>query len=177
MPEYPPFITDAQDRLVVANGTDDDRAIIINKGESVFLSCPKENFLNHPSESRIEMRQALTTPWKGFKIHRCRCDSDSGSTFTVVKSDSEEAASFSSLGCDKQYGEDFVKTGEACGTAQEGELVNVGFTVGEKFHWMFSSCHDATHAHNYYVHHTVLASIGANDNNNDRPSFTKVCRF
>ena len=95
----------------------------------------------------------------------------------MVKSDSDETASFSSLGCDKQYGEDFVKTGEACGPAQEGELVDVGFTVGEKFHWMFSSCHDATHAHNYYVHHTVLASIGANDNNNDRPSFTKVCRF
>ena len=101
MPEYPPFITDAQDRLVVANGTDDDRAIIINKGESVFLSCPKENFVNHPSDARLEMRQTLTTvwPWIGFTIYHCRCDSDSGSTFTVIKYDSEEAASFSSLGC------------------------------------------------------------------------------
>ena len=56
MPEYPPFITDAHDRLVVANGTDDDRAIPVKKGESVFLSCPKENFLNHPSDETLEIR-------------------------------------------------------------------------------------------------------------------------
>lgn len=155
MPEYPPFITDAQDRLVVANGTDDDRAISVKKGESVFLSCPKEDFLNYPSDETLEIR----------------CDSDSGSTFTVVKTD--QSAPFSSLGCDKQYGEDFVRTGSSCGPRDAGELVDVGFTVGDKFHWMYSSCHDPALAHNYYVRHTVMASVGANDNNNDRPSFTK----
>ena len=87
---------------------------------------------------------------------------------------SGESASFSSLGCDKQYGEDFVKTGSPCGPGLAGEVVDVGFSVGDKFHWMYSSCHDPLLAHNYYVHHTVLASVGANDNNNDRPSFTKV---
>ena len=68
MPEYPPFIIDAHNRLVVANGTDDDRAIVINKGESVFLSCPKESFLNHPSDASLEIRQALTSPCIGLKI-------------------------------------------------------------------------------------------------------------
>jgi len=158
MPEYPPFITDANENLVVTNGTDDDRAITINQGESAFLTCPQENFIDYPSETTLQIR----------------CDSTSGSMFTVIKSDdSEQSASFSSLGCDKQYGEDFVKTGEVCGPNQEGELVQVGFTASSKFHWMFSSCHDAARAHNLYVHHTVLASVGANDNNNDRPSFTK----
>ena len=56
MPEFPPFITDAQDRLVVANGTDDDRAISVKKGQSVFLSCLKKNFLNHPSDESLEIR-------------------------------------------------------------------------------------------------------------------------
>ena len=59
MPEYPPFITDASDNLVVTNGTDDDRAITINQGESAFLTCPQENFLNHPSEATLEIRQIL----------------------------------------------------------------------------------------------------------------------
>ena len=56
MPEFPPFITDAQDRLVVANGTDDDRAISVKKGQSVFLSCLEKNFLNHPSDESLEIR-------------------------------------------------------------------------------------------------------------------------
>ena len=56
MPEYPPFITDAHDRLVVANGTDDDRAISVKKGQSVFLSCLKKKFINHPSEDSLEIR-------------------------------------------------------------------------------------------------------------------------
>ena len=46
MPEFPPFITDAQDRLVVANGTDDDRAISVKKGESVFVKSKVNK--NHP---------------------------------------------------------------------------------------------------------------------------------
>ena len=81
---------------------------------------------------------------------------------------------FSSLGCDKQYGENFVKTGLSCGSSGEGKLVDVGFTEDNNFHWMYTSCHDAAKANNLYVHHKVLGSIGANDENNDRPSFTKV---
>ena len=105
-----------------------------------------------------------------------RCDSASGSDFTLVKPDSQTTVTFSDLGCKKQYGENFVKTGETCGPQNEGELVHVGFTTEDdnKFYWMYSSCHNAALAHNLYSHHVVLKSIGANDNNNDRPSFTKV---
>ena len=56
MPEFPPFITDKDDNLVVANATDEKRGFHIKKGDSVYLSCPKENFANYPSESKLEIR-------------------------------------------------------------------------------------------------------------------------
>ena len=98
---------------------------------------------------------------------------------------------FSNLGCSKQYTEHFIKTSANCGVNQEGELVEVedrtqddisfyllpqvGFLTesDSKFYWMFTSCHDKVKAHNLWVHHHVLASVGSNDNNNDRPSFSK----
>ena len=104
---------------------------------------------------------------------------------------SNKEENFSNLGCSKQYTEHFNKTSTKCGINQEGELVEVwdksqddissyflpqvGFLTesDSKFYWMFTSCHDKVKAHNLWVHHHVLASVGSNDNNNDRPSFSK----
>ena len=56
MPEFPPFMTDTSKNLVIANGTDDEREFSVTKGESVYLSCPDEQFLNYPSDTKIEIR-------------------------------------------------------------------------------------------------------------------------
>ena len=66
MPEYPPFITDANENLVVTNGTDDDRAITINQGESAFLTCPQENFIDYPSETTLQIRQGFFALLESF---------------------------------------------------------------------------------------------------------------
>jgi len=81
------------------------------------------------------------------------------------------------LGCDKQYREDFVETGEVCGPpGMEGEIVHVGFTVNSTFFWQFTSCHQASRAHNLWVSHTVAGAIPARDQNNDRKlSFINLC--
>jgi len=158
-PDYPPFMVDSSDNLVVNNGTDYDRNITVAMGESLFLHCPGRTFENYPDDNKLEIR----------------CEEAEGSKFQVISTAGSVEDNFSNLGCDRQYKEYFNKTNNQCGVSDEGELVEVGFqteTDGE-FYWMFTSCHDKEKAHNLWVYHHVLGSVGSKDSNNDRPGFTK----
>lgn len=156
-PEHPPFIVDKFANLVLANGTTSNRLITVDKGETITLYCPDRTFDNYDQELKLY----------------AKCIS--GTSFEIIKpSDgSVETVEYKTLGCNSQYREDFIKTGEACGGQGEGELVKIGFQTEQVFYQMMEVCHDKDRANNLYVHHTVLAAIGARDTNNQRPSFSK----
>ena len=102
----------------------------------------------------------------------CRCDSDSGSQFSLQAEDGswQAGVAFSSLGCSKQYGERFRVVG-SCGPAGEQQRVEVsqgdilahvtcsyhwlqvGFQTESEFYWAFTSCHDPVRANNLWVEH------------------------
>jgi len=156
-PEWPPLMLDSRGGLIVANETDGERRVSIGVGESAHLYCPKKEFEHYPASEELELR----------------CGED-GVLSLVTGSSSSPAEEFARMGCDKQYREDFVEPGRTCGPpGMQGELVQVGFTANDTFHWMFTSCHQASRAHNLWVHHVVAAAIPARDQNNDRPSFSK----
>ena len=54
-----------------------------------------------------------------------RCISGTNFEITKPSDGSKETVEYKTLGCNNQYREDFIKTGEACGGQGEGELVKV----------------------------------------------------
>jgi len=155
MPAWPPLILDQSNNLLVANETSGVRRLTVPSGQTVTLYCPKTSFENY----------------QGANLIRVTCNENKD----LDSPDVGPVTNLADLGCDKQYREDFVETGEACGPAgMEGELVHVGFTVNSTFYWQFTSCHQASRAHNLWVHHKVLAAaMSARDESNNRPSFSK----
>ena len=55
-PDFPPFIVDSRDNLVVANGTRNKRSIDIKKGDSITLYCPNEKFKKYSKEPKLSAK-------------------------------------------------------------------------------------------------------------------------
>jgi len=155
MPEWPPLILDQANNLLVANETSAGvRRLSVPIGQTATLYCPKKSFENYP----------------GVDFLQVSCNENAELDLANLG----PVTNLAELGCDKQYREDFVETGEVCGPpGMEGELVHVGFTANSTFFWQFTSCHQASRAHNLWVSHIVAAAIPARDRDNDRPSFSK----
>lgn len=78
----------------------------------------------------------------------------------------------SAYGCDRNPRDEERQAGSGCGPEQDGDLVEIGFTVDSSFHSVLSLCHSGARETTHYTRHTLHGATAASNNVEEgRPGF------
>ena len=149
-PQYPPHLIYADNKIVLPTLQSRSRIIDLELGQKINVAC---------------LGAGNSLQATGRAINEAACGAGSKLIVNSV------AFSYQQLGCRTKNKVVLVENSTCVDGA--GARVDVGWQFGAEFIRLYDVCHNKAGAFNYYVNSDlVAASVGADDKNHKRPSFS-----